>query len=97
MNSITITSGMNPTATDRHIVTTEVIEKSHVFLEDTTNDFAAFTEWENVPASLQSEMAECVQEINRATSRLQELIKRAVPEQPTASTGMEEFTQLADC
>ena len=63
MNSITITTGMN--------TTTEVVENSHVYLEDSTNDFAAFTEWYNVPTSLQSEMTLCIQEINCATSRLQ--------------------------
>ena len=78
MNSITITTGMNPTATGmKPTATTEVIEKSHVFLEDTTNDSAAFTEWYNVPTPLQTEMALCIQEIRLATSRLQELIKRA--------------------
>lgn len=77
MNNITVTS-MNPTATGMTNTTTEVIENCYVFLEDTANDSAAFTEWYNVPTSLQTEMALCIQEINRATSRLQELIKRTV-------------------
>jgi hypothetical protein len=59
-------------------VTTEVIENRNVYLEDTGNSSSAsFTEWENVPASLQDEMAKCIQEINRATARLQGLILRS--------------------
>jgi len=77
MNSITITTGMNPTATGMTNTTTEVIENHHVFLEDRANDSATFTEWDEVPTSLQTEMALCIQEINRATARLQRLIKRA--------------------
>ena len=79
MNSITVTTAATAaTAATRHSVTTEVIENHHVYLEDTGNaSSATFTEWENVPASLQDEMAECIQEINRATTRLQGLILRS--------------------
>ena len=71
---------MNPTATEMtNTATTEVIQKYHVFLEDTTNDSTAFIGWDEVPASLLTEMALCIQEINRAAARFQEPIKRTVP------------------
>lgn len=71
---------MNPTATGMtNTATTEVIQKYRVFFEDTANDSTSFTEWDEVPASLLTEMALCIQEINRATARLQEPIKRTVP------------------
>lgn len=80
MNSITVTTATATATTDnsRQSVTTEVIENRHVFLEDTGNaSFATFTEWENVPTSLQDEMAKCIEEINQATARLQGLILRS--------------------
>jgi hypothetical protein len=74
MNSISVTTA----TTTHHSVTTEVIENQHVYLEDTGNaSSATCTEWENVPISLKNKMAECIQEINRATARLQGLILRS--------------------
>ena len=105
MNSIIITTATNSdnTAT-RQSIATEVVADHSVYLEDSRKaSTSTFAEREDVPASLQDEMAKCIEETNRATARLQRLILRTAPEQQMATPGIstaspinEDSTQLTD-